>query len=357
MKKILISTGGSGGHVIPATIIFDHLKKEFDVKIVSDLRGSEFIDKKKYCFTLIDVPKPQRSLLKIPLFLINLLTSIIRSILFLNKEKFNIVISTGGYMSFPICLVSLFFKTEIILFEPNQVLGRFNRIMIKYSKKIICYHENLKNFPQQYKYKIEKVDNLLKKEIYDFKINKKALGRQLNLLVLGGSQGALFFDDIIHYLLSELQTKYEINLQQQVFDKENFQKLDERYKQLKIKFNLFSFTNNLSNIINNSNFIITRCGASALSEISYFNIPFIAVPFPHSKDNHQFYNAKKYEEMNCCWLYEQNDEFKNKIVSLFNKLIKNDIEYKTKINNLQKFSYQNTWNNINVKLIGLINEH
>ena len=47
MKKILISTGGSGGHVIPATIIFDHLKKEFDVKIVSDLRGSEFIDKKK----------------------------------------------------------------------------------------------------------------------------------------------------------------------------------------------------------------------------------------------------------------------------------------------------------------------
>ena len=56
LKKILIVTGGSGGHVIPALSIFDHLKSSFETSLVTDLRGSKFIDKNKYKFNLIDVP-------------------------------------------------------------------------------------------------------------------------------------------------------------------------------------------------------------------------------------------------------------------------------------------------------------
>ena len=56
MKKILIVTGGSGGHVIPALSIFDHLKNNFETNLVTDNRGSKFINKSNYQFNLIDVP-------------------------------------------------------------------------------------------------------------------------------------------------------------------------------------------------------------------------------------------------------------------------------------------------------------
>ena len=68
------------------------------------------------------------------------------------------------------------------------------------------------------------------------------------------------------------------------------------------------FKQNIEQQYLRSNIVITRCGASALSEISYANIPFIAVPFPYAKDNHQFLNAKHFSDLNCCWLFEQNNK-------------------------------------------------
>ena len=56
MKNILIVTGGSGGHVVPSTSLFEHLKKKFSVKMVSDLRGSKYINTEKFKYELIDVP-------------------------------------------------------------------------------------------------------------------------------------------------------------------------------------------------------------------------------------------------------------------------------------------------------------
>ena len=57
MKKILISTGGSGGHVLPALNIYDHLHNNFDISIITDKRGSRFIDNKLYKFDIIDTPR------------------------------------------------------------------------------------------------------------------------------------------------------------------------------------------------------------------------------------------------------------------------------------------------------------
>ena len=57
MKKILISTGGSGGHVIPAIALFDHYRENFEIYLVSDRRGAKYIDQNKYSFEIIDIPK------------------------------------------------------------------------------------------------------------------------------------------------------------------------------------------------------------------------------------------------------------------------------------------------------------
>ena len=88
----------------------------------------------------------------------------------------------------------------------------------------------------------------------------------------------------------------------------------------------------------------------------YFNIPFLAIPLPKSKDNHQFYNAKDYFDKKLCWLTSQTEYKKENLKEFILNLIRNPNDYFEK-NNMIKFSYQNTWNDINQKLLALINEN
>ena len=86
-------------------------------------------------------------------------------------------------------------------------------------------------------------------------------------------------------------------------------------------------------------------------------IPFIAVPLPKSKDNHQYFNAKHFEDKNLCWLINQNEFESDEIEKFINSILNNKKEILLKKENMSKFSYQNTWNNVNQKLINLINEN
>jgi len=92
-----------------------------------------------------------------------------------------------------------------------------------------------------------------------------------------------------------------------------------------------------------------------LAELSLMNLPFIAVPLPTSKDNHQFENASFYKDNDCCWLIEQR-YFEERIEDLLRKIIINKDEYMKKKENLKKLNYQNSWNNVNQKILGTINE-
>ena len=87
MKNILISTGGSGGHVVPATILFEHLKNKFNVFIASDVRGAQFLNKDKYNVEIINVPKISKNILLIPLQLCSILYLTFKSFFFLRKKK------------------------------------------------------------------------------------------------------------------------------------------------------------------------------------------------------------------------------------------------------------------------------
>jgi UDP-N-acetylglucosamine--N-acetylmuramyl-(pentapeptide) pyrophosphoryl-undecaprenol N-acetylglucosamine transferase len=106
-----------------------------------------------------------------------------------------------------------------------------------------------------------------------------------------------------------------------------------------------------------SDLCITRAGASSLAELSLYNIPFIAIPLPTSKDNHQYENAKYYQEKDCCWIIDQNDFDKQKFEELLIKISVKKDEYFTKKNNLKELNYQNTWKNVNQKLLEIFNEY
>ena len=86
------------------------------------------------------------------------------------------------------------------------------------------------------------------------------------------------------------------------------------------------------------------------------NIPFIAVPLPSSKDNHQFENANFYKENDSCWIIEQKN-FESEIEELLNKILLNKTDYQKKKENLKKLNYQNTWINVNQKILETIDEN
>jgi len=357
-KKILISTGGSGGHVIPAISLYEHLQNEFKIFLSTDKRGSKFINKNIYNYKLIEIPRISKNIFQLPYNLFFIIISFFKSLFFLKNNNIEILISTGGYMSIPLCLSAKILNIKIILLEPNMVIGRSNKFFLKFSKKIISYSNNIINFPEKYKNKIVVINPLLRKEIYNEKKNfENKISDPFKILVIGGSQGAEFFDDEISKIILDLFKFHKISLVQQVTNESKKKLLSEKYNENGIENELFSFNDQIFKKYHKMDFAITRSGSSTISELVFFNIPFVAIPLPKSKDNHQFYNAKNYYDKKLCWLINQYDYQGENLKELIVDLMQNPKNYFEKKNNMIKYSYQNTWNDINQNLLDLINEN
>jgi UDP-N-acetylglucosamine--N-acetylmuramyl-(pentapeptide) pyrophosphoryl-undecaprenol N-acetylglucosamine transferase len=355
VQRILISTGGSGGHVVPATILYEHLKNQFNVSMSTDYRGMKFLDENKYNLEIFNITPISKNIFLIPLQFFLIIYLIIKSIFFLKKRKIDILISTGGYMSLPLCLASKILNIKIFLFEPNMVLGRSNKFFIKSCEKIFCYSGKIKNLPNKYISKISIIPALLKKKFYDIK-KTDGIDKKINLLIIGGSQGAKIFDTLIKSSMIELSKKYSVKVYQQT-NSINFEVLKKFYKDKSIDCELFDFKEDISNLMSKSNICITRAGASTLAELVFLNLPCVAIPLPTSKDNHQFENAFFYNKIGCNWILNQNEINDEALTNKLFNIIDNKDEFLVKKINMKNFSCQNTWNNINQKIISVINEN
>ena len=352
-KKILISTGGSGGHVILAITICNHLKNTHETLISSDLRGLTYLDK-NYNALLINTPKLNNYFL-LPFSFLKILFLTLKSLFILKKNNISILISTGGYMSLPICLAAKILGIKIYLIEPNMVIGRANKFFLNFSRKLICYSKNLINLPSGINEKLATIKPLIRKEYYETK-NYLKKDNLFTIIVIGGSQGAKIFDKLLNKSFVSIAQQVSIKIIHQT-NKKNINFLKNFYSKNKIESKVFSFENNLNEVLKQGDLCITRAGASSLAELSYLNIPFVAIPLPSSKDNHQYENAKYYKEQDCCWIIDQKNFDEQKFEELLMKLsIKKD-EYLIKKNNLAKLNYQNTWNNVNQKLLEILNEN
>ena len=352
-KNFLISTGGSGGHVIPATILHDHLSKENNILISIDKRGIKYLNNSLYKLKIVNTPKLNNYLL-LPINLILVIFLTIKSFLLLKNEKIEKVFSTGGYMSLPLILAARILSLDIYLIEPNQILGRANKFFLNFCKKIFCYSDTIKNFPQKLKNKIIVIYPLVKKDIYEKSLFIKE-SKKFTILIVGGSQGAKIFDQRLKDSIVKISKKNSIKVIHQTNEK-NISYLKNYYNDNNIENIIFSFNKNFNEILVNSDLCITRAGASTLAELSILNKPFIAVPLPTSKDNHQLENAIFYEEKNCCWVIEQKF-LEEKIDDLLNDILENKTNYLNKKENLKKLNYQNSWINVNQKILKILNEN
>ena len=354
-KKILISTGGSGGHVIPATIIYKHLEGNFDVSMTSDFRGVKFLNKDEYNLKIFNVRPISKNLLIMPFDFLLMIILIFKSISFLRKNKINILISTGGYMSLPLCIGAKILNIKLLLFEPNMVLGRSNKFFISYCQKIFCYSNNIKKFPVKFKNKIKVVPALLRKSFYDKRDSNNSLDT-INLLIIGGSQGAKIFDDLVKNTIIELSKKYKLKIYQQT-SSINFESFKKTYENNNINCELFNFNDDVINFMHKTDLCITRAGASTLAELNFTEIPYLAIPLPTAKDNHQFENAYFYNKLGFNWLLNQKEIDEKILLNKLINIIDNKEEYLAKKKNMKDFNYENTWNNINLKIISVINEN
>ena len=352
-KNYLISTGGSGGHVIPALIFHQHLSGDANIIISSDKRGLKYLNKDKYNLEIVNTPKLS-SFILLPINLLLILILTFRSIFLLKNKKIEKLISTGGYMSLPLIFAAKLLQINIYLIEPNQILGRANKFFLSSCEKIFCYNKKIKNFPNKFMNKIIVINPLVKKEVYE-KVSSTISKDKFNLLIVGGSQGANIFNNNLKNSIINISKKIKIKVFQQTNEK-NILYLNDFYKRNNIENKIFDFERNFENIVKEADLCITRAGASTLAELSVLNIPFIAVPLPTAKDNHQFENAKFHKDHDCCWIIEQN-YFEEKIEEFLKDIIEKKSDYLKKIENLKKLNYQNTWINVNQKITKNINEN
>jgi UDP-N-acetylglucosamine--N-acetylmuramyl-(pentapeptide) pyrophosphoryl-undecaprenol N-acetylglucosamine transferase len=275
VKKILITTGGTGGHVIPAKIIEEHLRNNFRIYYSTDARGLKYLSSDTNKIIIIDTPKFDLNFY-LPFKLIKLIYLIFQVLLFLKKEKIEKVISIGGYMSIPVIIAAKILGLTIILFEPNLVLGRGNRFFLNFSKKIFCYSDKLSNFPKKSLNKVELIKPLVSKDFYGLE-KTRDINSKFCFLISGGSQGAQIFDELIKQVMWDVSETFSIKVIQQT-SKENIENLKNFYDSKNIENKIFNFEKKFINLINMSDLCITRAGATSLAEISILNKPFIAIP-------------------------------------------------------------------------------
>ena len=191
--------------------------------------------------------------------------------------------------------------------------------------------------------KVSRVGNILREEIINYSVKKKDNDKNFfSILVLGGSQGADIFGKIIPSTIKMLKDegkKIKINQQCVASQKKS---LIEFYNKNYISNYVFDFSSNILELISSSDLAISRCGASTTAELLHTFTPFIAVPYPHSMDNHQYLNAQYYESKGYCWLLEQ-DNFSS--LNLFNLII-SIINDKKKLENIYKNMKKNDSTNV-----------
>ena len=357
-KKILIATGGTGGHVFPAYSLARNLIKEnYDINISTDKRGLRFL--KDYSDLKLNVINSStifdKNLIYSLFSFFKIILAIFKSCYLIIKKKPEIVFGMGGYSSFPVCVAAKLLGIPFFIYENNLVIGKSNKYLLPFAKKMFVSNLLLKGIKNKYKYKVFEVGNIIRQEIIDYESKNEKKLDYLSFLVLGGSQAAQIFGDKLPKIFEECKkNKISIKIFQQCLP-EQTEKLKNIYNQLNIENDIFNFKHNLSEYFSKINIAITRSGSSMLAELLNCNIPIICIPLSTSADNHQLENAKFIKDKGYGFIVEEQN-IEKELFSLIDALHK-DNEILDGIQKKQKkYSDQNVFKKIEIHINSLIND-
>ena len=358
-RKIVIATGGTGGHIFPAYSLARYfIEKKQPVEIVTDKRGFKYLQKYQDLNITINNSTTifKKNIIKKIYSFIIILFSFFKGLIFLNKTKPKLVFGMGGYSSFPICLASKILKIPFIIYENNLITGKANKYLLPIAYKIFVAYPEVHGINKKYKSKIFLTGNILRKEIFDFnKDNKKLNNDILSILVLGGSQAAKAFGELLPNIFKKcLESGIKLKIYQQCTESQNLM-LENFYKLNNIDYELFNFSNNILKYFYKIDFAITRSGSSMISELLNCSVPFISIPFPYAAEDHQLYNAKYFEEKGYSFLIKEN-EINSNLFALI-KSIHNDKNLLKQMSIIQnKHSDKETFKKISNEIENFVNE-
>jgi len=363
-NKIIISGGGTGGHIFPAIAIAEALKEKLknpEILFIGAIGRMEMekVPALGYEIKGLWISGIQRKItVKNLLFPFRLIASLIKASMIIKKFKPEVVIGTGGYASGPTLKIASGLNIPCLIQEQNSFPGITNRLLSKKVNRICVAYDGMeKYFPSE---KITLTGNPVRKELINIK-NKSEKAFEffgINnanpvLLVIGGSQGALAINEAIAGGLEKIKDK-GINLIWQT-GKLYFNLAKEKVMTLNMStVHVFEFISGMDLAYSLSDVIISRAGAIAISEICLAGKPVIFVPLPTAAENHQHKNAFSLVKKNAALLVE-NKNASNELVDLAIDLLENN-ELKEKLAaNINKLAIGNAGERIADEVIKLIN--
>jgi UDP-N-acetylglucosamine--N-acetylmuramyl-(pentapeptide) pyrophosphoryl-undecaprenol N-acetylglucosamine transferase len=297
-STILVTGGGTGGHLSVAKSLIDEFHtRGYNIIFIGSTKGAdkswfEFEKKltKAYFLDTKGVVNQNKFAKIKSLYMI--FKAMITSLKIIKKYNVSKIISVGGFSAAPASFASLFSNADFYIHEQNSIMGKLNKITSKFAKEVFSSYDKsslIKDYPiNQEFFKHTRIRNNIK-----------------TIIFLGGSQGAKAINDFAIQLAPLLKEK-NINIIHQT-GKNDFIRIQNKYKQLNIQAEVFDFSKNILEFMNKSDFAISRAGASTLWELSALGLASLYVPYPYAAANHQYYNAKFLFDDNLCLLVNQSE--------------------------------------------------
>ena len=331
--KIIVSAGGTGGHIYPALAIINKIKeKEPNSEILyigtKDRMESTIIPSKNIPYFGIEMKGLNR---KNPFKNVSDLKNYYNNVKILKKEikKFNpdIVIGVGGYVTAPVIYSAKKLGYKTFIHEQNSIPGLSNKFLVRYVDKIgVSLPDSVQYFPKE---KTVFTGNPRSEEAYYAKeVSKKDLGLSLDdkkklVLIVMGSLGSTTMNRKLKETLPLFENKdYEVVF---VTGKGYY----EEYKKIKTPHNvkIVSYLDNMTQVLKKTDLIVSRAGASSIAEITALGIPNILIPSPYVTHNHQLKNAKSLEEREATVIIEEDKYDKEILVSTIDHIFMDSAVY------------------------------
>lgn len=297
-KIVVIAAGGTGGHLFPAAAFAEEMfRRGWRVVLMTDARGRRYAEGFP-AERIEDVPAA--SLSANPITAIPALFKIMRGIN-AAKARFKelepaLVAGFGGYPSFPALMAARAHKIPILIHEQNSVLGRVNRAMATSAAIVACGFERLDRLPAKVADRKRVVGNPVRLPILavrDRPYPDAPAGGRINLLIIGGSQGARLFGEVIPEGIALLPQalRARLDVVHQVRE-EQIAAANKVYQKAKVNAEVAPFFTDMGQRLGATHLMIARAGASSVTELQVAGRPSILVPFAAAADDHQTANAE-----------------------------------------------------------------
>lgn len=327
MKQIVITAGGTGGHIFPAEALATFLtKKGCKIFFITDKSSRRFQSLPKEVQVLhLPFHKNRSGLWNKLKFFTLLAYACFHAWRGLKFIKPSLVIGFGGYPSFPTIFAAKWLKIPYILHEQNSVLGRVNRFFAKKAYVVATAFDNLLKVPKMVN--VIKVGNPVRQDFYMYRetgYEAPEENDRINILVTGGSQGAQVFSKVLPAAV-ELLSK---NIKERLYiihqcPTKDVSELRNAYDQRHIHANVVDFIDDMAEKMTRAHLVICRAGASAIAELQVIGRPAILIPYPYAMDDHQYFNAENIEKKRAGWLVREAILTPEYLFARIDSLIKN----------------------------------